>query len=113
MISPILAYNSEIWSVYTKPEFKAWDSSQIEKTYLQFCKRYLEVNNKASNIACRAELGRFPLNIAINLHLPKVDCDVPESATKSRKRATKSRVDLFHLHEIEFNLHIVGAKIWE
>ena len=66
MISPILTYNSEIWGVYTKPEFKAWDSSQIEKTHLQFCKRNLEVSNKASNVACRAELGRFPLNIAIS-----------------------------------------------
>ena len=66
MISPILTYNGEIWVVYTKPEFKAWDSLQIEKTHLQFCKRYLEVSNKASNIACTAELGRFPLNIAIN-----------------------------------------------
>ena len=66
LISPILTYNSEIWGVYTKPEFKAWDSSQIEKPHLQFCKRYLEVSNKASNIACRAELGRFPLNIAIS-----------------------------------------------
>ena len=34
MISPILTYNySEIWSVYTKSEFKAWDNSQIEKTH--------------------------------------------------------------------------------
>ena len=56
---------SEIWGVYAKPDFKAWDGTQIEKTHLQFCKRYLEVNNKASNIACRAELGRFPLNISI------------------------------------------------
>ena len=30
------------------------------------CKRYLEESNKASNVACRAELGRFPLIIAIN-----------------------------------------------
>ena len=66
MISPILTYNSEIWGVYVKPDFKSWDSSQIEKTHLQFCKRYLEVSNKASNTAGRAELGRFPLNIAIN-----------------------------------------------
>ena len=66
MIAPILTYNSEVWGVYTKPDFKTWDSSQIEKTHLKFCKRYLEVSNKASNIACRAELGRFPLNIAIN-----------------------------------------------
>ena len=66
MISPILTYNSEIWVAYVKPDFTSWDSSQIEKTHLQFCKRYLEVNNKASNMACRAELGRFPLIIAIN-----------------------------------------------
>ena len=37
-----------------------------KKSHLQFCKRYLEVSNKASNVACRAELGRFPLIIAIN-----------------------------------------------
>ena len=66
VISPIPTYNSEIWGVYAKPDFKTWDGSQIEKAHLQFCKRYLEVNNKASNIACRAELGRFPLNITIN-----------------------------------------------
>ena len=70
-ISPILIYNSEIWGVYVNPDFKSWDSSQIEKTHLQFCKRYLEVRNKASNMACRAELGRFPLNIAINQKINK------------------------------------------
>ena len=31
MISPILTYNSEIWGVFTKSKFKAWDNSQIEK----------------------------------------------------------------------------------
>ena len=71
MISPILTYNSEIWGVYAKPDFKTWDGSQIEKAHLQFCKRYLEVNNKASNIACRAELGRFPLNITVNQKILK------------------------------------------
>ena len=71
MISPVLTYNSEIWGVYAKPDFKTWDGSQIEKAHLQFCKRYLEVNNKASNIACRAELGRFPLNITINQKILK------------------------------------------
>ena len=33
----------------------------MENILLNFCKRYLEVNNKASNIASRAELGRFLL----------------------------------------------------
>ena len=41
-------------------------TAQKSKAHLQFCKRYLEVNNKASNVACRAELGRLPLNITIN-----------------------------------------------
>ena len=47
-------------------DLKSWDSSQIEKKKIQFRKRYLEVSNKASNVACRAELGRFPLTIAVN-----------------------------------------------
>ena len=57
--------------MYAKPDFKTWDDSQIEKAHLQFCKRYLKVNNKASNIACRAELGRFPLNTTINQKILK------------------------------------------
>ena len=64
MISPILYYNGEV--AFAKSNFKSWDSSAIEKTHLQFCERYLEVYNKASNIACRAELGKFPLIIDIS-----------------------------------------------
>ena len=71
MIFPILSYNSEVWGMYTKQDFKKWDSSPIEKIHLQFCKRYLEVNNKASNLACRAELGRLPLIIPINQKIMK------------------------------------------
>ena len=41
-------------------------SSRIEKTHLHFCKRYLEVHNKSSNVACRSELGGFPLIVDIN-----------------------------------------------
>ena len=64
MISPILTYNSKVWGVYT--DFKTWKSSQVEKTHLKFRKRYLEVSNKACDVASRAELGRFSLIIAIN-----------------------------------------------
>ena len=39
--------------------------------HLKFYKRYLEVNNKASNIACRAELGRLPLLIEVNQNIMK------------------------------------------
>ena len=71
MIFPILSCNSEIWGMYTKQDFKTWDRSPIEKIHLKFCKRYLEVNNKASNIACRAELGRLSLIIPINQRIMK------------------------------------------
>ena len=65
MISPILTYNSEVWGLFIKSDFKYWDTSP-KKGHLQFCKRYLQVNNKASNIACRAELGRYPIIFDIN-----------------------------------------------
>ena len=81
MISPILLYNSEIWGGYVKSDFKAWDGSQIERTHLKFCKHYLEVSNKASNVACRAELGRFPLLIAINQRILNYSVISPKQAT--------------------------------
>ena len=59
MIFPILSYNSEVWGIYTTQDFKKWDNSAIEKIHLKFCKRYLEVNNKDSNLACRAELPSY------------------------------------------------------
>ena len=40
MISPILTYTSEAWGLYTKQDFKTWDSTPIEKVQLQFWKRY-------------------------------------------------------------------------
>ena len=70
-ISPILTYNSVVWGLFIKSDFKYWDTSPIEKGHLQFCKRYLQVNNKASNIACRAELGRYPLMFDINKRILK------------------------------------------
>ena len=65
MISPILSCNSEIWGVFVKHEFKAWDNTPTEKSHLKFCKRYLDISNKASNFASRSELGRLPLIINI------------------------------------------------
>ena len=41
------------------------------KIHFKFCKYYLKGNNKASNITCRAELGRLPLLISINQKLVK------------------------------------------
>ena len=49
-----------------KSDFNSWDNFGIETTHLHFCKRYLEVHNKSSDVARRSELGRFPLVIDIN-----------------------------------------------
>ena len=47
------------------------------------------------------------------LDLPQVDCE-RASENEGRSHATRAkvarRVDLFRLRNIEFNLHIVGAK---
>ena len=65
IISPILLYNSEIWGAYMKNDFKKWDTSPTEKAHLRFCKIYLGLGKKASNLATRGELGKFPLIISI------------------------------------------------
>jgi hypothetical protein len=40
-----------------------------KKTHLKFCKLYLGVSRRASNIACRGELGKFPLLISIKKNI--------------------------------------------
>ena len=62
LVKPIVLYNSEVWGAYSKGDFGAWDKSPADKVYLRFCKIYLGVNSKCSNDACRADLGRMPLN---------------------------------------------------
>ena len=62
-ISPILTYASEIWSLYIKQSFDMWDKNDVEKVHLRYCRYFLGIGNKSSNIACRGELGRFPLKI--------------------------------------------------
>jgi hypothetical protein len=63
IVSPILLYNIEVWGAYGNNDFTKWDKTSTEKTHLKFCKLYLGVNRKASNIASRDELGKFPLLI--------------------------------------------------
>ena len=65
IITPILLYNSEVWGTYVKNDFNNWDKSPIEKVHLKFCKIYLAISRKASNIASRAELGKLPLIIKV------------------------------------------------
>ena len=65
MISPILTYKSGV-PLLGRISNPGTINSPIEKAHLQFCKRYLEVHNKASNMSSRAELGKYPMIIDIN-----------------------------------------------
>ena len=66
LISPILTYGSEVLGVYLKQDFNKWEKSPTEKVHLRFCKYYLGVNSKTMNIACRADLARFPMKLVID-----------------------------------------------
>ena len=103
MISPILTYNSEVWGAFVKSDFKSWDNSRIEKTYLHFCKPYLQVHNKSSNVACRSEPGRFPLIIDINNKILNYLNYLQEKDENSIvKQSLKISVDLYHSGQNSF-----------
>lgn len=65
IVSPILLYNSEVWGAYMDNDLNKWDKSPTEKIHIKFCKMYLNVNKKATNAACKGEMGKFPLIISI------------------------------------------------
>ena len=60
VIRPILTYGCEIWGIE-----KYTDKTYIEKLNLKLCKMLLQVNQSATNLAVRGELGRYPLSIFI------------------------------------------------
>ena len=64
-IIPILTYGGEIWGISKALNFKKWEWSPAEKIHLRFCKQYLGLNRKASNLATRGELGRFRIQITL------------------------------------------------
>ncbi|XP_078659029.1 uncharacterized protein LOC144904189 [Branchiostoma floridae x Branchiostoma belcheri] len=65
-VKPILLYGCQIWGTEQQH-----DTSPIENVHNQFCKNILGVFRNSSNIACRAELGRFPLDIDICIYIVK------------------------------------------
>ena len=74
LVKPILLYSMEIWGGFGH-EMKPIDSiiqkllmnvcSPFEKLHLQTCKQALKMPSRCSNLACRAELGRYPLFIEV------------------------------------------------
>lgn len=63
LIKPILLYGSEVWGIESKPIC----NDPIEAVQTKFCKMLLGVNAKATNNACRSELGIFPLRAEMTL----------------------------------------------
>ena len=52
-------------------QFKHWDKTPTEKAHLRFCKSFSALNKRASNLVCRAEMGRFPTKLAIDKQILK------------------------------------------
>ena len=72
MIYPYLI-TVKFFGAYQKQDFKRGSATQLKKNTLSdlhFSKRFLEVSNKASNVACRGELGRVSINL-LNRYLMK------------------------------------------
>ena len=69
------------------------------------------VDRQQSSVGSRPTVGH--LSADCRLDLPQVDCK-RASEKEGRSRETRAkvtrRVELFRLRNIEFNLHIVGAK---
>ena len=75
LIRPICTYASEVWGSFIKAKHQAFnvrsdkyelfDKHCFEKLELKFCKAILGVHKKASNVAVRGELGRYPTLIYI------------------------------------------------
>lgn len=108
LIRPILTYGSEIWGVFDinsrtcsknntiTPE-EMFEKLPQETIHLAYCKYTLGISSKASNLATRGELGRFPLYIHILNQVVKylhriencTDGSLLEDAYKEKKAQLK------------------------
>jgi hypothetical protein len=61
IVLPILTYSCEVWGFE--------NCAEIEKVHLRFCKKILKVRQTTSNYMVNRELGRYPLNIHINVRM--------------------------------------------
>ena len=61
IVLPILTYSCEVWGFE--------NCAENEKVHLRFCKNILKVRQTTSNYMVYGELGRYPLNIHINVRM--------------------------------------------
>ena len=66
LVKPVLLYACEIWGPELLSHKTQFDKSTIEQVHIKFCKQTLNDSWYTENIACKAELGRYPLSIDIN-----------------------------------------------
>ena len=118
-VKPILLYGSELWSVFNinmcrngiYPEFSLEKNIMMitcqKKIHSRFCKFILGVGKYTSNIASKAELGRYPLmifallqSIKYWLHLNKNPFD------KYRKYSYATQIHIDGSAESTFSHHI-------
>ena len=120
LVKPILMYNSEIWYMdfyekIIKKQLRAnksntnfdilalLDSSFVEKVNLKFCKFVLGISKKSVNIAARAEISQYPVDVYIKLQVLKY------LARISNNNNNPLLVDAYHLSKC---LHSKGSYSW-
>lgn len=72
VILPNLLYGSKVWGPALFPHSEKWEKSPVEQVHLHFCKNTSHLHRNAPNNGCRAELGRFPLMLAVQKISPQI-----------------------------------------
>ena len=69
MVKPIALYGCQVWCQnpikFDRKDIQKIDKIPFEKLQNKECKYLLNVRKNVSNIAVRAELGRYPLYITM------------------------------------------------
>ena len=106
MVKPILLYGSQVWAQellpYESKDINKLDRLPFEQIQNKQCKYILGVRKHTSNVAARAELGRFPLYINVITLSIKFWIQILKSPDKLSYRAYKE----------ECYLDLKGEKNW-
>ena len=79
-VKSVALYNCEIWATDNVNRLIKYDSKKVyelsendlhERLHTKFCKSNLHVKRNSVNMACRAELGRFPQTLDVNTQIIK------------------------------------------
>lgn len=87
MILPIVTYGSEVWGFE--------NVKIIEKLHVQFCKKIMRLRNSTPNYMVYGELGRYPIEIEINV---KMVCFWNKLISSQDKLS-------YCLYQLMFNMH--------